>query len=1015
MAETNTSTTPVSLHEAQFPWTGLVEWERANFAPDSHKSAAIQSGDEAFDKLLAIARDIRTRSARADGTSLWYVGAPEDGELLFMRDGLPEKIVFSTKDFVEGLGAALYDEMQGSPVIEGSAEGNEGTVAARGNQDIDKKQMLGFVVDYLEEKTASDQTLLSHPVGDHRREAATDQPNSYPTVAFAQDMLKATRALLNEKSVDNTHPSAPDWRHGPLGFLSRTLKALSVSERSGAEYWRTPALGMEVEEHLGVPAGLLGYARAYANWLQLVEAMKDGSSKAVPAFEILLSEAQRNSYLLLREWWDGGCQDKALSDAAITFIQEASTLDTGMDLTTSRSLGNPIFKPHHGRTTTGGTPLSDSKTGESPYHAEMFRLWLYEFYSEDDAYTADSPEELDKIRNIFLARLFKERRIAAAYAACQRMAYSTLRSSDIIQPTTNPVHLPPGHSNQAGATIEPCPWLHVHRHHHQREKESPYFLWDIHAQRTVAVPDLLVLGAAPEYVAISHTWGRWQIESHSISVDGVPWKVPCNTRFDVTDLPGMMHSLPFSTRFVWMDLLCIPQEVPRPKRALQEIARQAVIFAGAEHVVAWFSDVGDWRGLRAATRWLALGYLRAGGKDAMDAQGLMMDEAATVEAGSKTGFLVSYEGDFNKVSPSPDPAGWFTSLWTLQESCIRPDMLFCDRQWRLAHLHERPITLDTLVALVQTIYDVQSQRRADSGVFPGPSPELLSLTNIAHVPTGPAELLYLFVRTGLADLLNATPTSILILGNQRYCKHSRAEAIMSVIGAKTWFTNYVEQFGSSPPEGPDQLVMGKYPLAFVNEMRRMFGSSFFDSQGGAPPAARAIVRRHDEAANETEINVLGSLLPFGDLSAVANVKRSYGWGSWDMYWRDHGAVESWEVQRDGSVLITSAGVVASTHIRDVPAASEDVVAQVIVADDSGRRVRLRTHLQKWLASLPREVAVHVVCVAHCDLCVSAGIILIGVAPDAEPHGLYVKWGEYSEIPRINHPAPPSRTVSWRVI
>jgi hypothetical protein len=79
-------------------------------------------------------------------------------------------------------------------------------------------------------------------------------------------------------------------------------------------------------------------------------------------------------------------------------------------------------------------------------------------------------------------------------------------------------------------------------------------------------------------------------------------------------------------------------------------------------VVAWFSDVGDWRGRQAATRWLALGYLGAGGKDAMDAQGLMMGEAAAVEAGPKTVFLVSYEGGLSKVSLSPDPAGWFTSL-----------------------------------------------------------------------------------------------------------------------------------------------------------------------------------------------------------------------------------------------------------------------------------------------------------------------------------------------------------------
>lgn len=48
-------------------------------------------------------------------------------------------------------------------------------------------------------------------------------------------------------------------------------------------------------------------------------------------------------------------------------------------------------------------------------------------------------------------------------------------------------------------------------------------------------------------------------------------------------------------------------------------------------------------GRQAATRWLTQGYLRSSGKDAMDAQSLIIDEAATVEAGSKTGFLVSYE------------------------------------------------------------------------------------------------------------------------------------------------------------------------------------------------------------------------------------------------------------------------------------------------------------------------------------------------------------------------------------
>jgi hypothetical protein len=261
----------------------------------------------------------------------------------------------------------------------------------------------------------------------------------------------------------------------------------------------------------------------------------------------------------------------------------------------------------------------------------------------------------------------------------------------------------------------------------------------------------------------------------------------------------------------------------------------------------------------------------------------------------------------------------------------------------------------------------------------------------------------------MADLLNITPTSILILGNQRHCKNSRAEAIMSVLGAKTWFQNYVEQFGTSPPE--DQLVLGKYPLAFVNEMRRMFGSSFFDSQGVSPSPHSLM--KHDEASNETEIRIIGSLLPFGDFSKLATIRRSYGWGSWDTYWKDHSSVEGWEILYDGSVLIESAGVVASTVLTDIPAL--DVAAQVIVTDASGKRIRLQTDLQKWFKSFPQQTSAHAICLAHCDLSVSAGIILMGIAPSAEPHGLYIKWGEYSETPKINHPEPESRKVAWRVI
>jgi hypothetical protein len=61
-----------------------------------------------------------------------------------------------------------------------------------------------------------------------------------------------------------------------------------------------------------------------------------------------------------------------------------------------------------------------------------------------------------------------------------------------------------------------------------------------------------------DYLVISHTWGRWRINGEDIAVDGVPWPVPGNTIFDVTNLPDMLAAVPFDTRYIWFDLVCIP-------------------------------------------------------------------------------------------------------------------------------------------------------------------------------------------------------------------------------------------------------------------------------------------------------------------------------------------------------------------------------------------------------------------------------------------------------------------------
>jgi hypothetical protein len=165
-------------------------------------------------------------------------------------------------------------------------------------------------------------------------------------------------------------------------------------------------------------------------------------------------------------------------------------------------------------------------------------------------------------------------------------------------------------------------------------------------------------------------------------------------------------------------------------------------------------------------------------------------------------------------------------------------------------------------------------------------------------------------------------------------------------------------------------------------------------------------------ADAYDVQIIGSLLPFGNFSSISSVKRSFGWGPWETYWRDHDSVKTWEVLPDGSVLIDSAAVVASSNATEY---SGEISAEVLIAPVAGRRLRQQVDLHAWIHSFPPNVCLHAVCAVHCSRSVSAGFILMGVAPDLEPRGIFFKCGEYSETLPITHSVPPSQTVSWRVI
>ena len=103
---------------------------------------------------------------------------------------------------------------------------------------------------------------------------------------------------------------------------------------------------------------------------------------------------------------------------------------------------------------------------------------------------------------------------------------------------------------------EHCTWLKQQ----PRQIGMPFFLWDVKNERTRSVQEIVEEnGNLPDYVAVSHTWGRWKKETEPwISIPGVPWQIPQNSKFKVQHLPKMLRVLPFD--YVWIDLFAIPQQ-----------------------------------------------------------------------------------------------------------------------------------------------------------------------------------------------------------------------------------------------------------------------------------------------------------------------------------------------------------------------------------------------------------------------------------------------------------------------
>lgn len=592
---------------------------------------------------------------------------------------------------------------------------------------------------------------------------------------------------------------------------------------------------------------------------------------------------------------------------------------------------NPAVSEHlKNITESEGLPF-DPKLEESSYHEALFTLWMCEFLVKDGMYEYS---------------INATRRWASIAACNQRVAWLSFR--DVLAGSET---LTPSESQGMRKLIPPtrtsltvCPWLGLkNKKAAQKGSEGlPHYLWDVKLKRTVEVSTLTAAGTRPRYIAVSHTWGRWRRRDEpAVEVDGVPWRVPLNTRFDVQIMGQTLDSKLRFAEYIWIDLYCIPQEtedIEHIRIRDSEIARQGEIFSNATSAIIWFNDVASWKGLENAVLWFAATFLNQS-KSRSEAKAPALEPWIKIfekEANiTPTGLFEDYQYTGRQSLTSATPSGWFSSLWTLQEACLCPHILLAQRDWRLFAVGPKNVmlTLDNLVAVVlgsqlhqehlrEANFTVEEFEGIPRGRVEFTSdevdPQLQGILDRAEslptkeafrlpdMPRAATELQFVLDDAELTQLLDIEPLTVLALANQRYCKHSRAQAIISVLGATKWFSRHLAEHGRGQSE--DNLVLGMFPLDFVKEVKNQRGVKFFTSIGSGFEVCPKGVFEMDAEQDSVKVKSIGSMLPFS--SSRSQPKRTLP-NAFSKFSKSHPSALGWKLLQDGSVEITAAAILAS--------------------------------------------------------------------------------------------------------
>ncbi|OJJ58383.1 hypothetical protein ASPSYDRAFT_1049073 [Aspergillus sydowii CBS 593.65] len=697
-----------------------------------------------------------------------------------------------------------------------------------------------------------------------------------------------------------------------------------------------------------------GWKRALENWLLLLD--NDNFEKLLPH----LSEEQSYSARILIEWWNGEIDFEPATQQSRDIVYRSAAM---------------------------GVAPRDSEVVTQQYQAKMMELFEYEFHAQ--YYPLWVTGSMSSHRGLRAGRAAAQRLSMMVYKdlLCRHGVGCGIPSSH----DANDLRLRDvagEHSKRLAASISPCAWLP----NADTDNGMPYYLWDIQRRRTVATQELQ---GKVEYTAISHTWGRWKKhDSPAMHINGVDgWLIPQNTRFNVTELPNILSSACLETPYAWFDLLCIPQ-TPDSEQLQQigrdEIARQAKIFRGAKHAAAWFNDVEGCTGIHLVLRQLALSWLHS----QQELPGWLLNLMNSDQQTELELFIM--QGDERGV-----PNGWFSSLWTLQELCLRPDMILLDRQWRPFAIDATPVRLDDLAALMSAC----EGNRDDAA---------------KHLPlfNTPEALYDLFHHSGLIAIRDAGRVDIISMGNQRTCTDNRAEAIMSALGVTDWYskgrgsTANDQNTLSDATTQHQHVPNDQYPVPFIREAALKIGPEFYTATFSNHEITLFLVNALSPPMTESAPRSIGTLLPFGNTTAFARriLPKGGVWGS------PHPSVRTWTIQDDLSVEICQAAVISYTG-QERQEARLGKITGILWAPKLENYIPLSVEMQegvdldRWVDSFYPQSRNFAVCLSYASTAIEGVLLKETVTGDLVKVGLFWVTGFVS----TGGGMPESYQVNWRVL